>query len=359
MALAGGFRVGSWHVEPGLNAVSRNGSSVRLEPKVIQVLICLAERAGEPVTKEELFQTVWPNTFVSDDVLRHSIFELRQVFEDDPRKPHFIQTIPKRGYRLVARVEQASGNGAATASVTPVRLAGKLLIVAAVLVLVVVLNSSGLLNRPERKNTAETSLAHVQSSVQDIRPDVLKKRPTRVVPAHRELNEAAPIMSTVENGRGLATNGDAGKAGVPVLTGPVPVETRVQNIFPDMVRTRVTRVVLPSYPEFAKQSHVAGTVEIGLGISPRGDVASARVLIGHPILVTPALEAIRQWQFQPNLVQGELTWSRMRALVRFNADGTTAVAFAPPLLADSFGDPGSRRDELREAATAPIVREGH
>jgi hypothetical protein len=66
---------------------------------------------------------------------------------------------------------------------------------------------------------------------------------------------------------------------------------------------------------------------------------------------------IRQWQFQPNVVQGKPTWSRMRALVRFSADGTTAVAFAPPLLADSFGDPGARRDELREAATPPIVPE--
>jgi TonB family protein len=117
--------------------------------------------------------------------------------------------------------------------------------------------------------------------------------------------------------------------------------------------------VLPVYPEFAKQNHITGTVEIGLGITPRGDVGNARVLIGHPMLVTPALEAIRQWRFQPNLVQGEATSSRMRALVHFNADGTTAVAFAHPLLADSFGDPGARRDEVHEAATPPIVPEAH
>ena len=61
--------------------------------------------AGEPVGKEELLRSVWTDTFVSDDVLSRSIFELRRVFEDDARQPTFIQTIPKRGYRLVAPVE--------------------------------------------------------------------------------------------------------------------------------------------------------------------------------------------------------------------------------------------------------------
>jgi TolB-like protein/tetratricopeptide (TPR) repeat protein len=101
-----GFRVGSWQIEPSLNTVSRNGASVHLEPKVFQVLMCLAEHAGEPVTKEELFRVVWPNTFVSDDVLKHSISELRQAFDDDSREPRVIQTIPKHGYRLVAAVER-------------------------------------------------------------------------------------------------------------------------------------------------------------------------------------------------------------------------------------------------------------
>jgi TonB family protein len=103
----------------------------------------------------------------------------------------------------------------------------------------------------------------------------------------------------------------------------------------------VQELSTPAYPVSVRQvAYVTGTVEIGLAISPHGDVGNAHVLTGHPMLVTSALEAIRQWQFQPNVVQGKPTWSRMRALVRFSADGTTAVAFAPPLLADSFGDPG-------------------
>jgi TolB-like protein/DNA-binding winged helix-turn-helix (wHTH) protein/Tfp pilus assembly protein PilF len=100
----GDFRVGPWLVEPSLNTVSRNGTTVHLEPKQMGVLVCLAEHPGEPLSKEKLLQSVWPDTFVSDDVLTRSIFELRRVFEDDARESRFIQTIPKRGYRLVAPV---------------------------------------------------------------------------------------------------------------------------------------------------------------------------------------------------------------------------------------------------------------
>ena len=78
---------------------------MRLEPKVMEVLVCLARQAGEPVSKEELLQTVWPNTFVTDDGLKRAISELRRVFEDDAREPRIIETIPKRGYRLLVPVE--------------------------------------------------------------------------------------------------------------------------------------------------------------------------------------------------------------------------------------------------------------
>ena len=100
----GDFRVGPWFVEPGLNTISRNGTTVQLEPKVMSVLVCLAEHPGEPISKEQLLQTVWPDTFVSDDVLTRSISELRRMFEDEAKQSRVIQTIAKRGYRLVAPV---------------------------------------------------------------------------------------------------------------------------------------------------------------------------------------------------------------------------------------------------------------
>ncbi len=118
---------------------------------------------------------------------------------------------------------------------------------------------------------------------------------------------------------------------------------RIKNIAPEEMWKRVTQCVFPTYSGLAFNSRIAGTVDIGLGISPEGDVANYRVLSGHPLLVPSAVEAIRQWKFQPNVVQGEVIWTRVRALAVFNADGTTTVDLSPGLLADDFGEPGTTR----------------
>jgi len=94
------FRIGPWLIEPELNSISGSGRSVQLEPKVMAVLLCLAERPGKVVSKQDLISTVWSDAFVTDDVLTRAISELRRVLEDDPKQPQFIETIPKRGYRL-------------------------------------------------------------------------------------------------------------------------------------------------------------------------------------------------------------------------------------------------------------------
>jgi len=109
----GAFRVGAWVVEPSLNVISRGGTTTHLEPKVMEVLVCLSEHAGETLGKEKIVQTVWPGTFVSDAALIHCISEIRRVFEDNAREPRIIQTIAKRGYRFIAGVTQ-EGIGSAT-----------------------------------------------------------------------------------------------------------------------------------------------------------------------------------------------------------------------------------------------------
>jgi len=98
------LKVGSWIVDPSLNSMSSEGRSVRLEPKVMGVLVCLAQHPGETLSKEQLFQAVWPNIIVTEDVLKRCIAELRRAFDDDARNPHIIETISKRGYRLLAPV---------------------------------------------------------------------------------------------------------------------------------------------------------------------------------------------------------------------------------------------------------------
>lgn len=112
----GDFQIGAWRVAPKLNTLSLNGKTVRVEPKVMQVLVCLAESA-DVTSKEKLMRTVWADTFVTDDVLTRSISELRKVFEDDPKKPRFIQTIPKGGYRLL--VPAREGNVPEQQSIAP------------------------------------------------------------------------------------------------------------------------------------------------------------------------------------------------------------------------------------------------
>lgn len=102
--LKAGFWVGDWLVEPLLNRASREGEEVSVEPKVMEVLLCLAQRAGKTVTKDYFMEHVWADTVVTDDVLSRCISELRKVFSDDSRDPRFIETIRKTGYRLIAPV---------------------------------------------------------------------------------------------------------------------------------------------------------------------------------------------------------------------------------------------------------------
>ena len=80
------FRLESWLVRPSLNTVSSNDTSIQLEPKVMSVLVCLAEHAPEAVSKEKLLQGVWPDTFVGEGVLTRSISQLRRVFKDEARR---------------------------------------------------------------------------------------------------------------------------------------------------------------------------------------------------------------------------------------------------------------------------------
>ncbi|HEY3382509.1 MAG TPA: winged helix-turn-helix domain-containing protein [Vicinamibacterales bacterium] len=76
----------------------------RLRPQLIDLLVCLASRAGQTVSKDEILETVWPGQFIAESGLTRCVAELRQVFGDAPQDSRVIETIPKRGYRLIAPV---------------------------------------------------------------------------------------------------------------------------------------------------------------------------------------------------------------------------------------------------------------
>lgn len=98
------FRIHEWLVQPELNVINSKDSSARIEPRVMEVLVYLAKNADQVVTKDTLMQTIWGGRFVTEEVITTSIFELRRALGDDARNPRFIQTIPKKGYRLIAPV---------------------------------------------------------------------------------------------------------------------------------------------------------------------------------------------------------------------------------------------------------------
>lgn len=102
------LQIGEFLADPGLNVVVGPQGPVALEPKILEVLLCLAARPGETVAPEELLATVWEGKFVVDAVVTRAISELRRAFGDDPRAPRYIQTVARRGYRLIATVTEVA-----------------------------------------------------------------------------------------------------------------------------------------------------------------------------------------------------------------------------------------------------------
>ena len=98
------FLIGDWRVDPGAGLIVRDAVVIRLEPKAMAVLQVLAQADGETVSRQAIMDTVWPNQDLTDDVLTSAISTLRRALGDDSKKSRFIQTLPKRGYRIVAPI---------------------------------------------------------------------------------------------------------------------------------------------------------------------------------------------------------------------------------------------------------------
>src|SRR5271166_1238696 len=101
------FRFGAFEADTGSGELRKSGLRLRLQDQPFQVLIVLLERAGEVVTREELRSKLWPaDTFVDfDHGLNTVINKLREALSDSAANPRFIETLAKRGYRLLVPVE--------------------------------------------------------------------------------------------------------------------------------------------------------------------------------------------------------------------------------------------------------------
>ena len=100
------FRIAGWLVQPSLNRLTFDDRVVQLEPKLMDVLVYLAENAGQVMSKIDITDAVWSEVFITESVITRSIAGLRRAFGDDVKNPRFIETISKRGYRLIAAVER-------------------------------------------------------------------------------------------------------------------------------------------------------------------------------------------------------------------------------------------------------------
>jgi len=109
------IRIGPWTASPALNLLERGERSVKIEPRAMDVLVHLAGRAGEVVSVDELLASVWRGVVVSDGSVYLAIKQLRQALKSPGDATVYIETIPKRGYRLVAPVEPVTAGAQRTA----------------------------------------------------------------------------------------------------------------------------------------------------------------------------------------------------------------------------------------------------
>ena len=101
------FLMGPWRVDPACDEISRDGTTVKLEPRTMRVLMCLAERDGDIVSVNELLDTVWKDLVVTQYSVYQAVAVLRRALGDDPKDPTYIASVSRRGYRLVAPVVPA------------------------------------------------------------------------------------------------------------------------------------------------------------------------------------------------------------------------------------------------------------
>jgi TolB-like protein/DNA-binding winged helix-turn-helix (wHTH) protein len=117
------LRIGTWRVDPLARQISRDGEAVRVEERTMRLLLCLAGRACQVVSIDDLLSEVWAGVNVSPDSVYQAVASLRRMLGDDAKEPTYIATVPRLGYRMVARVsrwhDSAEGKLAATSPSAP------------------------------------------------------------------------------------------------------------------------------------------------------------------------------------------------------------------------------------------------
>src|ERR1700744_4364998 len=96
--------IGDWLVDPASSEISRKGQAARLAIRAMRLLLCLADRPAEVVSIDDLINQVWAGVIVSSDSVYQAVTSLRRQLGDDAKQPTYIETVPRLGYRMVAKV---------------------------------------------------------------------------------------------------------------------------------------------------------------------------------------------------------------------------------------------------------------
>ena len=94
------YEFGPYVLDSAQMLLSRDGSAVPLQPRALEMLLVLMRRRGEVISKQELMEAVWPDSFVEEGNLTQNIFLLRRELGKTPEGEDYIHTVPKRGYRM-------------------------------------------------------------------------------------------------------------------------------------------------------------------------------------------------------------------------------------------------------------------
>lgn len=124
LSLDADFKLGDRVIEPSRCCITGPEGERHVEPRVMQVLVQLARRAGEVLSRDELIEAVWKHPHVTDEALSRCISMLRQALGDDRARPRFVETLPKRGYRLLLTPQPAAPSTVALAVLPLLNLSG-------------------------------------------------------------------------------------------------------------------------------------------------------------------------------------------------------------------------------------------
>jgi DNA-binding winged helix-turn-helix (wHTH) protein/tetratricopeptide (TPR) repeat protein/TolB-like protein len=172
--LQAGFLIGEYLIEPLKNRIVRGDAEVHVEPRVMDVLVCLSEHAGDVVSREILNQHVWTNLVVTDQAVTNCISELRQHLGDDRSTNRVIETIPKRGYRLAVPVRlPVSAKAAAVLPSNPSPVRRHWLIAAGVLLAVVLSGFAWWQSRTSSRAPTSVAVLRFENAAGDASLDYL------------------------------------------------------------------------------------------------------------------------------------------------------------------------------------------